>query len=91
MGNLYLLLSFAVKSKAALNNSLFLKSRQIHKALVTAWAATSLSAPLTCVLSTSPSNDMKWGGVWLCRMWGLPWLDCLWASLFQLFLLSGAV
>lgn len=42
------------------------------------------ASPLTCVLPTSLSSDIKggWGG---CRMWGLPWLDCLGASLFQAF------
>lgn len=72
MGNLYLLLGFAVKSKTALNCSLFLKSRQVHKVLVTAWAATSL--PLDLCSSHNPSSDIKGG---------LPWLDDLRASLFQ--------
>lgn len=57
LGSLCLPLSFAVKLKTPLNNSLFLKSRQVQKAPVPAWAATSL--PLTYVL-ISPSGDL-WG------------------------------
>jgi len=47
MGNLCTFHSaLLVKSKTAVNNSLFLKSRQVHKVLVTAWAATSLPLDL---------------------------------------------
>lgn len=72
LGNLCLPLSFAVKSKTPLNNSLFLKSRQVHEAPVPAWAATSL--PLTYVLLISSSGDL-WGegdGACISAGGGLP-------------------